>query len=197
MDPYEVLGVGRNATDEEIKKAYRALVKKYHPDQYKGTAYEATATEKLKEVNEAYNLLKNGSRGKYNTDNTYSYSGSASDAYETVRQYMNSGRIFDAELLLQSIKVRDAEWFYLMGSIKWQKGWRLEAKKYYAEAYRLDPQNDTYRTAYNMASNGSNNNGYRTTGFGSDADECCDCCVKLWCLDTICECCGGDLIRGC
>ena len=58
MNPYQVLGVSPNATDEEIKKAYRQLVKKYHPDRYAGDprAQEA-ASEKLKQINEAYDLI--------------------------------------------------------------------------------------------------------------------------------------------
>lgn len=56
-DPYEVLGVSRNATDEEIKKAYRALAKKYHPDVNPG---DKNAEAKMKEINAAYDAIKNG-----------------------------------------------------------------------------------------------------------------------------------------
>lgn len=55
-DPYKVLGVDRNATDEEIKQAYRRLAKKYHPDLNPG---DAQAAQKMNEINEAYDLLKN------------------------------------------------------------------------------------------------------------------------------------------
>ena len=53
-DYYEVLGVSRSADASAIKKAYRKLAKKYHPDSNVG---DASAAEHFKEVNEAYNLL--------------------------------------------------------------------------------------------------------------------------------------------
>lgn len=66
-DPYEVLGVPRTASDEEIKKAYRELVKKYHPDRYKGNPLEDLAAEKMQEINEAYATLSDpGRRSRYN-----------------------------------------------------------------------------------------------------------------------------------
>ena len=58
MDPYKVLGVSENATPEEIRAAYLALVKKYHPDRYKDNPLKELANEKLKEINEAYDIIQ-------------------------------------------------------------------------------------------------------------------------------------------
>jgi len=54
---YNILGVSENASDEEIKKAYRELVKKYHPDRYAGSSVADIAGEKLKEINKAYDEI--------------------------------------------------------------------------------------------------------------------------------------------
>ena len=57
-NPYTVLGVDRTATDDEIKKAYRELAKKYHPDNYADSPLADLAEEKMKEINEAYDAIQ-------------------------------------------------------------------------------------------------------------------------------------------
>jgi molecular chaperone DnaJ len=75
-DPYEVLGVRRGASDEEIKAAYRELVKKYHPDNYADHPLSDLAEEKIKEINDAYDQLTSGNRQqRYSSTDRQSYGG--------------------------------------------------------------------------------------------------------------------------
>lgn len=103
MDPYKVLGIAPNATDDEIKVAYRKMAKKYHPDLNGGSK---AAEEKMKEVNEAYNILikhKNtGSNSSYAGSNDYSsysnqsYSnGYQQQSYGQQRNYETWGSPFE------------------------------------------------------------------------------------------------------
>ena len=112
MDPYKVLGVSESATDEEVKKAYRALAKKYHPDNYVNNPLADLAAEKMKEINEAYDeiqrMRQGGSSGRtggaHGRSGSYGpgsgYSGSASSEYVRIRELINAGRFSEAEVLL-------------------------------------------------------------------------------------------------
>ena len=66
MDPYKVLGVSPDATDDEVKQAYRKLAKKYHPDRYQNSPLADEASEKMKEINSAYDMILDMARKEGN-----------------------------------------------------------------------------------------------------------------------------------
>lgn len=206
MNPYEVLGVKQGASQEEIKAAYRKLVKQYHPDQYADNPLKDLAQEKLAEINKAYDILKNGGgnssynsssngyNASYNTgSNSYS---SNTDIYAEVRSLIQMRSITAAESKLNAIKQRDAEWYYLYGNVMMAKGWFESAYNNIQRACAMDPNNFEYRQALNqLQSRGRGySKAYRTSTGNMDT---CDCCMNLWCLDSLCECFGGDLIGCC
>lgn len=207
-NPYEVLGVREGASREEIKKAYRELAKKYHPDQFGSNPLKDLAEEKMIEINEAYEYLmkhttdssSNGSyqnRSDYNNGTYSTYTENTPPQYSTIRSDMQRGNYKSAEASLNSMVNRDAEWYYLMGMLHMKKGWNDSARNYLATAYNMNPSNSEYSDAYNNMNNRNRN--YRDNYYGrrNKDDEMCDFCLKLWCLDSLCECTGGDLIGCC
>lgn len=213
-NPYEVLGVREDATDEEIKEAYRALARKYHPDKYIDEGLKEMATEKMKTINEAYEEIKNiragkssaggsGSAGGYGSaggsGSGGSYGSSGSGDFAEVRRLINAGAYMQAERILDAMPAdrRGAEWHFLRGCILLRRGWVHDAAKYFDTACRMDPQNAEYRNARlnieRMAQQGSAG---RTTGTVC-ADDGCGCCANLMLADCCCECMGGDLIPCC
>ena len=199
MNPYEVLGVSENATPEEIKKAYRTLAKKYHPDQYVNNPLADLASEKLKEINEAYEML---TKGNYNGGNSqrssYSSGDNSASGFSAVRQYINMGRYIEAENILDSMSARTAQWYYLKGRVALGRGWYSRARDYFQTAVNMEPSNSEYVSALNSMR--TQNTEYRnmggSQGYGGGMDAC-DCCNFLICSDCCCECMGGDLISCC
>ncbi len=201
-DPYKVLGVSRDATDAEIKKAYYELAKKYHPDNYANHPLSDLVSEKMKEINEAYDTIRDerehgGSANARAYDDTDSYSGSA---FAQVRTLINARRLDEAASILYSTPSteRDAEWHYLFGCVMLGKGNYTEAVRNIETACYMDPSNEEYRAAKNSISQSANAYGtpYRAQ---TNAGSCntCDICTSLMCADCLCECCGGDLISCC
>ena len=72
-DPYEVLGISPDASDDEIKRAYRELARKYHPDNYQNNPLSDLAEEKMKEINEAYDAITKGRTGGGSAQGGYGY----------------------------------------------------------------------------------------------------------------------------
>ena len=203
-NPYQILGVSPNATDEEIKKAYRELARKYHPDKYRDTNLSDLAEEKMKEINAAYEEIQK-QRKKSQTytkfgGGTYTGSENSTDTYATIRSLINRDEIGQAESLLNGIPEADrgAEWYFLMGCVLFKKGFYTDAQQMFDRASSMDPYNEEYREAKRrMRENAEQyGTGYRTTGTSTFCSAC-DCCQSLICADCCCECMGGDLIPCC
>ena len=197
MNPYEVLGISENASEEEIKKAYKEMVKKYHPDKYQSNPLADLAEEKLQEVNEAYDMLikKNNSSG-YN----YGYGGGSNNGgsnngnpdYMQVRRYIDANNLRETERILNGTRDRSAEWFFLAGMISYKKGWYDDARGKLQTAAEMDPGNMEYSQAYgrivNMGGQFQNQafgRGYNQQG---NDDLCCQALQCYICMDCCFDC---------
>ena len=193
-DPYKVLGISRSASSDEVKAAYRELARKYHPDAYAGNPLSDLAGEKMKEINEAYDQIiaqrRDSGAGGGNAT-------SGSSQFWDIRRLINAGRITEAEELLDGVQrsARDAEWFFLKGSVQYARGWMEDAFESFSRACEMNPHNQEYCAALNQLgwqrSNGRPQNVYRT-GERSSGCSVCDMCGALICADCCCSCLGGN-----
>jgi molecular chaperone DnaJ len=198
-DPYKVLEVSPSSTNEEIKKAYRELSRKYHPDSYVNNPLSGLAEEKFKEVQEAYDQIMKDRENGYNGGNSYysqtSYSGNTNeDSAEmtSVYNYLAARRYQEALSLLSGISNRSARWYYYSAVANAGIGNNIMASNHAQQAVNMEPNNPEYNNFLNQFqwqnqryqnTRYNNGNGYGTGNF------CCD----LWCADSLCECMGGDL----
>ena len=195
-NPYEVLGVTSSASMDEIKRAYRDKARRYSENQ-----------AKMDELNDDYDfIINNFGSNKANTsyaDSGYGAgaSGGQTSEFGDIRAKLNSGRIDDAEMLLDGIPYqhRNAEWYYLKGTIQHRKGWLESALENFRKAKEMEPGNSEYEAAFNQLERESKGD-FRRNRQNEDNDGCCspcNICSSLMCADCCCECMGGDLIRCC
>lgn len=194
-DPYQVLGVSPNASDDQVKAAYRELAKKYHPDNYQGNPLADLAGEKMQEINQAYDQIMSQRRNAGSQPGRQAYSApgyqQSSSQFADIRRLINAGRIAEAQELLDGVAVasRDAEWYFLKGSIYYSRGWLDDALQSFQRACALNPQNQEYAAAYNQLmwqrQNGNRQyGGYQQIGGCS----CCDICAALYCANCCMDC---------
>ena len=199
MNPYEVLGVSRNASIDEIKRAYKELSRKYHPDSYVGNPLSSLAEEKFKQVQEAYDAIMKEKNGDFNYTDNYNNSGySNGESGEMAEVYNLLGRraYSQALSLLDSMPNRNAKWYYYSAIAQVGLGNNLRGMEYARMAVSMEPNNIEYQNLVNRLSFQGNRYGevrnvYR--GGRSGFDDASDLCCKLWLADSLCECMGGDL----
>lgn len=200
-NPYEILGVSRDASDEEIKQAYRELARKYHPDNYADNPLSDLAGEKMKEINEAYDAIVNSRKGRSSHGSSgYSGGSSAGSEFADIRSLISQSKLEEAQELLDGVppNKRSAEWYFLNGSVLYRRGWFDAAYTSFSRACQMDPANMEYRAAFNNIMRQSRNayNPYRQTTSDGSCDAC-SVCQGLVCADCCCEMMGGDLLRCC
>ena len=199
-DPYEVLGVDRNASDDEIKNAYRKLAKKYHPDLNPG---DETAAEKMNEVNAAYDAIRNGTVDTYGMGGGYQqyggYGGYAgSSQYQAAIHYINNRQFQMALNVLESIPTaaRDGEWFFLSANANYGLGNHLTAADHAERAVSMDPGNLQYILFLQQIRQGSSGYEQQSTQFETvhfnPLNFCTNMCCASWLASSFgcpCFCC--------
>ncbi len=208
-DPWKVLGVKNSSSPEEVKNAYRALVKKYHPDRFQDPAAKELANEKLKVINQAYEAITGGNAGSQSqagsansSYNDYTASSGGSQAFYQVRANLQARRVDDAERILDQMTDRNAEWHFLRGVCYQMRGWYAMARENIAMAVNMEPANMEYRTALNQMDGSGMAYQQNTTPFGqgrgmAGGASACDICSCMICSDCCCESMGGDCIPCC
>lgn len=150
----------------------------------------------MKEINDAYDAIMNSRRtnknSSYSNGGTYS---SNTTAFPEIRSLINQGRLEQAQELLDGVPIqsRNAEWYFLNGTVLYRRGWFDQAYTSFVTACRMEPSNTEYRDALARAQNQTSRqyNPYRT--YGGAGMSGLDCCQSLICADCCCEMFGGNI----
>ena len=210
-DPYKVLGVSPDASDEEIKKAYRRLAKQYHPDVNPG---DEAAARKMQQINAAYEQIKNpekanpsGTSGGYSSydpfggyyrQQSYTDSSQSGDPYQQAAyRYIRFGQYQQALNALSNSEEKNARWYYLSAVANDGLGNQVTALEHIRRAVSMEPDNREYLNALNAIEHGGT--AYRQqagnfSGFEMRSNPCMNLCL---CYLVQMFCCGGRVLFCC
>ena len=209
QDPYKVLGVSPDASDEEIKQAYRRLAKKYHPDLNPG---DKEAAKRMQEVNAAYEQIKNPEKtttsqenyGGYGYDpfggyRQWSYAGEEQgDQYQRAAyQYLRMGRYAEALNTLENSSNRNARWYYISAIANDGLGNQVTALEHIRKAVSMEPDNYQYLQALQRIQNGGAAYRQQADQFGGFQMRNTPCSNLLLCWLVNLFCCGGRFLFCC
>ena len=184
-DPYKVLGVSPNASDEEIKRAYRRLAKQYHPDRNPG---DAEAARKMQEVNAAYEQIKNPSHSGYGNSGNYGNYDTGDQYLAAAQRYIRFGWYQEALNALNAATEKNARWYYLSAVAHSGLGNQMTALEHIRRAVSMEPNNPEYLQALNIIESGGRV--YQQTagnyrGFSTGGSACAPLCL-CWLLNFFC-----------
>ena len=209
MNPYQVLGISSSATDDEVKKAYRTLSKKYHPDANINNPNQAAYTEKFKEVQTAYKTImddrKRGFTNKTYTDNqsgayqntSYNYDGNDTAAYNEAAGFINARRYQEAINILNAIKTKSGMWFYYSAICENGLGNNIRAVEYAQTAVNMEPMNLQYIMLLNQLQGGQRQYQSTSQSYGNPMGSMTNCCYSILMINCLMNCCcgGGGMYR--
>ncbi len=194
---FEILGVDKNATQEEIEKAYIEKKEKLSKDRFLEGEAGNEAARQLTILETAYfEIMSNKSKATEGGSDMYDFS--------EVERLIREGNISLAQTKLDDINQRDAEWHYLQSVIFYKKNWVNESKKQLEIALSLEPHNAKYSNAYvklkekieyndRQFNNGSYGANYQSTDNrqmgGTDTNGCVDYCLTMCCMNMLCNMC--------
>ena len=145
---FEVLGVPETSGEAEIRKSYRELARRWHPDRFMEGPERMWAEQKMTEINNAYHEALQRASGAASSVNGLT---PEREQLADAKRLMELGQLSAARQALLRVATRSAEWNYLFGAILFKLGEYEKAVLYFGIASRQRPQNSQYRTAYQNA----------------------------------------------
>ncbi|MCF0134140.1 MAG: DnaJ domain-containing protein [Blautia sp.] len=204
MDPYKILGVSRGASDEEIKKAYRGLSRKYHPDANINNPNKDAAEEMFKKVQQAYEQIMKekeygnsysdgyGGNGGYGARGNTNYQDEEAIRRQAAFNYIQNRHFREALNVLSSLTQRNGQWHYLSALANSGLGNNVNALNEIREAVRMEPDNMQYRMLLQRMEGGGSWYQKQQNPFGgmpSMGGD--DLCMKICLANLLCNMCGG------